>query len=207
MKKLYEESKRINVPGENYGGKLGEPAYGNNAKLLMFIMFTGLRIDEAIDLKWKDLDLKQNTPRVNVTSTSIIVKDRDNISVKKYISISSSTKTFSGKRSVPLNTHALEIITYEKKLNPAHSDTDYVFITKNGGKIQSRQNVNRTLKKMMSRANCSIPYCTPHELRHSLRSALLRNGVNIKVVSIFLEHKDITVTYNIHIHILEGLHC
>ena len=204
MKKLYEESKRINVPGENYGGKLGEPAYGNNAKLLMFIMFTGLRIDEAIDLKWKDLDLKQNTPRVNVTSTSIIVKDRDNISVKSIFPFPHQQNFGT---NVPLNTQALEIITYEKKLNPAHSDTDYVFITKNGGKIQSRQNVNRTLKKMMSRANCSIPYCTPHELRHSLRSALLRNGVNIKVVSIFLEHKDITVTYNIHIHILEGLHC
>lgn len=203
MAKLYEESKRINTEGFNFGGKIGEPTYGNNANLLMFIMFTGLRIGEAIDLQWKDLDLDVENPVVYVRSSSVKIKDRKGTSGKKYIDSSSSTKSIAGNRIVPLNKQAMEIIDTEKKLNPTHKSGDYVFITKNGEKIKSRQNVNRTLTNMMVRAKCSIPNCTPHELRHSFGSALIRNGVDIKVVSQLLGHKDISVTYNVYIHILD----
>ena len=203
MNKLYIESKRINTNGFNFGGKIGAPTYGNNANLLMFIMFTGLRIGEAIDLQWKDLDLSKNNPKVSVTSSSVTLKNRDGDTKKKYINASSSTKTTSGNRTIPLNKQALEIIEIEKNLNPKHKKDDYVFITENGGKIKSRQNVNRTLSNMMTRAGCSISTCTPHELRHSFGSALLKNGVDIKVVSQLLGHKDISITYNVYIHILE----
>lgn len=203
MAKLYEESKRINTEGFNFGGKIGEPTYGNNANLLMFIMFTGLRIGEAIDLQWKDLDLDAENPVVYVRSSAVKIKDRKGTSGKKYIDSSSSTKSIAGNRIVPLNKQAMEIIDTEKKLNPTHKSGDYVFITKNGEKIKSRQNVNRTLTNMMVRAKCSIPNCTPHELRHSFGSALIRNGVDIKVVSQLLGHKDISVTYNVYIHILD----
>lgn len=169
----------------------------------MFIMFTGLRIGEAIDLQWKDLDLSEKNPKVSVTSSSVTLKNRDGDTKKKYINSSSSTKTTSGNRTIPLNKQALEIIEIEKNLNPKHKKDDYVFITENGGKIKSRQNVNRTLSNMMTRAGCSISTCTPHELRHSFGSALLKNGVDIKVVSQLLGHKDISITYNVYIHILE----
>lgn len=203
MGKLYAESKRVNVEGFNFGGKIGESTYGNNANLLMFIMFTGLRVSEAIDLQWKDLDVSPDSPKVYVRSSAVKLKNRDAKSGKKYVDASSSTKTSSGHRIVPLNKQALEIVEIENALNPKHKDDDYVFITKNGERIKSRQNINRTLKNMMTRANCSIETCTPHELRHSFGSALIKNGVDIKVVSQLLGHKDISVTYNVYIHILE----
>lgn len=202
MQKLLIESKRVNTVGFNFGGKIGEPTYGNNANLLIFIMFTGLRISEAIDLQWIDLDLTSNNPKVYVRSSAVKLKTRDG-SGKKYEDSSSSTKTSAGYRIVPLSKQAMDIIDIEGKLNPNHTDDDYVFITQNGEKIKSRQNVNRTLKNMMSRAGCSIPTCTPHELRHTFGSVLLKNGTDIKVVSQLLGHKDISVTYNIYIHILE----
>ena len=202
MKKLYEESKRINTPGFNFGGVIGEPTYGNNAKLLMFIMFTGLRIGEAIDLKWKNLEL-DDQPRVHVVSSSVQLKNRDHKSGIKYIEESTTTKSYSGERYVPLNKSAMEIIEYENKINLKHKPDDYVFITKNGDKIKSRQNVNRTLRDMLIRAGCSTQNCTPHGLRHSFGSALLRKGVDIKIVSKLLGHKDITVTYNVYIHIMK----
>lgn len=202
MRKLYEESKRINVPGFNFGGKIGDLTYGNNAKLLMFIMFTGLRIGEAIDLKWSNVELS-DAPRVHVASSAVQLKNRDENSRVKYIEESTTTKSYSGERYVPLNQSALEILEYEKKLNPKYKPNDYVFITKNCDKIKSRQNVNRTLRDMLIRSGCSVQNCTPHGLRHSFGSALLRKGVDIKVVSKLLGHKDITVTYNVYIHILK----
>ncbi len=202
VQKLCEEAQRINTPGFNWGGKIGEPTYGNNAKLLIFLIFTGLRISEAIDLQWRDVDLDSDIKRIKISSTSVQLKNRKENATTKYITSSSSTKTQSGERFIPLNDKALEIIEYERKLNPKHKPNDYVFITKNGGKIQSRQNVNRTLKQMVVRSGCTTD-CTPHELRHTFGSLLLKKGVDIKIVSELLGHKDISVTYNIYIHILE----
>lgn len=188
MKKIYKESKRVNVPGFNWGGKIGESTYGNNANLIVFILYTGLRVSEAIGLQWNNVDI-QNKKITVINNATLKGKN-------------SSTKTPSGTRTIPLNDIAFEIINIENKLNPSHNDNDYVFITKNGGKIASRHNINRTLQKMINRAGCSVDKLSPHELRHSFGSALLRKGVDIKIVSKLLGHKDITVTYNVYIHIL-----
>mgnify|MGYP005774410921 CR=1 FL=1 len=199
VNKFCLEAKRINTPGFNFGGKIGESTYGNNAYLLMFILFTGIRISEGIELQWKDINSEKKY--FTVSKNAATVKDRSDDN--KYVHSVSSTKTQSGYRSIPLNEQALLIIEHEEKLNPDHTPDDYVFITKNGGKIKSRQNVNRTLKKIMLRANCSVSECTVHALRHTFGSLLIKKGVDIKVVSEILGHKDVSVTYNIYIHIID----
>ncbi len=203
VKLFCKEAKRINVPGFCFG-KLGEPTYGNNAYILMFIVVTGLRIGEAMALQWNDVN--KNDKFIIIRKTSVTIKNRgqgqDDHS-PKHITSTQSTKTRAGERIVPLNKTALEIIAYEESLNPNHQSTDYVFINKNGEQIKSRQNINRTLKNIMSRAGCSVNNLTPHELRHTFGSLLIEKGVDIKVVSELLGHKDIKMTYNIYIHVLE----
>ena len=180
MDKLYQESQRVNTPGFNFGGKLGESTYGNNANLIVFIMYTGLRISEALNLKWEN-----------------VIEDGENAKIKII-----KSKTKKGERIVPLPLRAKEMINIQKQIRPKYKKDDFVFVSKTGKQIGKR-NVNTTLTRMMQRANCSIPDCTPHELRHSYGSLLLKKGVDIKVVSTLLGHTDISMTYNIYIHILE----
>ena len=42
-----------------------------------------------------------------------------------------------------------------------------------------------------------------HTLRHTFASLLIKKGVDIKIVSDILGHKDVSFTYNIYVHILE----
>ena len=197
IKLFCKEAKRVNTKEFCLRGKIGESAYGNNANLLMFLIFSGLRVSEAIELKWENISFENNYFTVN--KNAAYVKDR-NENVRK--TTTSSTKTKNSCRTVPLNKNSLEILKYEESLNPHHTADDYVFITQNGDKIKSRQNVNRTLKNIMSRAGCSIPYCTVHELRHTFGSLLVKKNVDIKIVSELLGHKDVSTTYNIYVHIL-----
>lgn len=197
VKLFCQEARRVNTEAFCLRGKIGELSYGNNANLLMFLIFSGLRISEAIELKWGDVDFKENYFTVN--KNAAYVKDRSDNTRK---STTSSTKTKNSCRIVPLNKNSLEILRYEETLNPHHTDDNYIFITQNGDKIKSRQNVNRTLKNIMLRTGCSIPYCTVHELRHTFGSLLIKKGVDVKVVSELLGHKDVSTTYNIYIHIL-----
>lgn len=196
--KFCKEARRINEKGFNFGGKPGEPTYGNNANLLIFILYTGIRVSEGIELKWKHLDLTKGKEKVTIIENAARVKRDDG-----YVDKTSSTKTSSGVRIIPLSSQALNVIEEEIQLNPSHRPDDYVFITQNNGKIKSRQNVNKTLQSIMLRAGCSVEKLTPHELRHTFGSLLIRKGVDIKVVSKLLGHKDISVTYNIYIHVLQ----
>ena len=97
---------------------------------------------------------------------------------------------------------AIEAIQYFESINPKHKNNDYVCVSKNKTKID-RRGVNKTLKAMAKKANCTIQDFTVHSLRHTYGSLLLANGVDIKIVSELLGHSDITVTYNIYIGILD----
>lgn len=85
INKLYIESKRLNTQEENFGGKIGESTYGNNANAIIFILFTGLRIGELIDLKWNSINLDSNVPTLTVMSNNVKIRSRDKNTKKNIL--------------------------------------------------------------------------------------------------------------------------
>lgn len=171
--------------------------YGNNSKVIVFLLHTGLRISELIALKWKNVNLKDRT--IFITENAPEIKNR-NKSGNKYILDHTTPKRKSSQRYVPLSDIAYDIIMFFHDNYP-HSDNDLVFVSTVGTPIQ-RRNVNRTLANLLEIGDCSNKAATAHDLRHSFGSELIRNGVDIKVVSELMGHKDIQTTYNIYIHII-----
>ena len=202
MNKLYDESKRVNIEGFNFGGKIGDPVYGNNAYAIVLIMYTGLRIGEMMALKWKDVDLENKFIYVKGSLSEIKNRDAKNDEDKKYIKDTTTVKTKSGIRSIPLADRAIEMLNLLSNKSPNHKLEDNVFVNKNGS-VVNRGNVTRTLEAMLTRANCDVKKCGLHSLRHSFGSFLILNGVDVKVVSTLLGHKDVTVTYNVYVHLIE----
>jgi integrase len=202
MNKLYEESKRVNTEGFNFGGKIGEPVYGINAYAVVLIMYTGMRIGEATALKWADIDLENKFLYVKKSISSIKNRDKKTEDDPKYIKEETSVKTKSGYRAIPLSERAIEMINILSEKNPNHKPNDNVFINKNGNMV-NRANVTRTLKAMLTRAECEVSECGLHALRHTFGSYLILHKIDIKVVSQILGHKDVTVTYNIYVHLIE----
>ncbi len=174
--------------------------YGNNAQIITLIMYTGMRVSEAIALKWKNVDLTNKKIYVKESAADII--NREEHTDKKYISYDKETKTYDSTRTIPLPDRAIEAIQYFSQQNPKHKNEDYVCVTKNGTKM-NRRNINRTLNTMAKKAKCSVENFSVHSLRHTYGSILIANGVDIKVVSQLLGHSDISTTYNIYIGILE----
>ena len=54
---LISEINKKNTNEQRINGKSGSDVYGINAQLLLIITYTGLRIGEALALKWEDVDL------------------------------------------------------------------------------------------------------------------------------------------------------
>lgn len=173
--------------------------YGNNAKMVIFLLHTGLRFGELTALKWKNVNLEEKD--IYVIENSPIVKNRDKDAVTGYKIDLTSTKRKSSERHVPLSNKAMEILEYFERHYP-HAGDDYVFVSDRGTPA-NRRNVTRCLARMLKSANCEVQDASPHDLRHSFGSELIKNGIDIKIVSELMGHKDVQTTYNIYIHILK----
>lgn len=168
----------------------GKYVYGDAAKVVCLIMYTGLRLSEALGLKWDCIDFKNK--KMTIKSSVAVIKKND-----KYVTIDKATKRESSNRTIPLPDRAIQILRDLEKNNINHKKTDYICITSNKTLFRKR-NIERVLFDMLQHLGIEENY-TPHSLRHGYGSILLSNGVDIKVVSELLGHKDVTTTYNIYI--------
>ena len=185
----------------------GRFVYSDGAKVLVFIMYSGLRIGEAIGLTWKYVSSDYSEIRVQHSNLMVVQRDKDGNPVytdkhRTYVNLQKETKTKSGERIIPLPDRAKDVLRYFNDLHPKHKSNDYVF-TNPDGLLYKKRSLERILRRLMNNSDCDNKNYTPHSLRHGYGSILLSQGVDIKTVSVLLGHKDVSTTYNIYIHVLD----
>lgn len=178
---------------ERYG--TGKYKY-DNGWFIILLLYTGLRVGELLALKWENVDFNRKSLRVSGNLKQ--VKNRDANSNKSYKVIEQTPKTKSGNRIVPLADKAIEALDY---LGKNRKSGKYVAVTKNGSSVSAR-NIDRTFRQII-KATGIKKTCGVHSLRHTFASMLFKRGVDVKTVSEILGHSDVSVTYNIYIHIIE----
>ena len=199
MMKLVEEAKRINTASHKINGEIGTPVYGVNADVIVFLLFTGLRIGEALALKWENVDLVKNQIHVESTLKEIHTPE----GATKTALVCGKTKTKSSVRYVSLCPDAIQVLAKRKKANPKAQNTDFVFQTDEGTPVL-RRNVTRTLKAMLVRSGCSNQDATPHVLRHTFGSYLISQGADLYSVSKLLGHSSIKMTESVYLELLNS---
>lgn len=163
---------------------------------LVLILFTGLRLGEALGLRWEDIDFEKRN--LKVERTLEYVKNRNAAQGEpRYCFVEGSTKTTSGERIIPLNQSAFHALRELQKIN---SRFPRVFSNAKGNPINPR-NLNRAHDCILEQAG--IPHIGIHALRHTFASQLFANKVDIKIVSRLLGHADVGITYNTYIHLLK----
>ena len=110
-----------------------------------------------------------------------------------------TTKTESGKRTIPLNSRAMEAIRRLKAQRIVGCPC--VFATQTG-KYLSYRNLLATMEKACETAG--VEHRGLHALRHSFASNLYAWGVEVKIISKLLGHASVEITYNRYIHFFEG---
>jgi len=174
----------------------GRYIYGNASKVVILIMYTGMRVSEANGLKWKSIDLKNKN--IKVENALVRIKNRDENTDTKYKLNYKNTKSLAGYRDIPMSDIAEEMIKYFDTYNKNHTDNDYVCLNENMSPF-TKDNVNKCIKRMCKNANCNS--YSIHALRHSFGSVLLSKGVEIKIISELLGHSRIQTTYDIYLRV------
>lgn len=155
---------------------------GHGRALLATLALAGLRIDEALSLRWRDVDLAGGTLRV------------------------ARSKTEAGEREVDL----LPLLRDELLALKAGRDPErdaYVFETGKGGKDSASNIRNRVLRPAVEAADAALVEAesdplpdrlTPHSLRRTFASVLVALGEDPAYVMSQLGHTDAGFTLSVY---------
>lgn len=177
---------------------------------------TGLRRGELLGLRWKDIDFKEGSLRVNQALYRAKVNFDKDSKEKKTEVIFQKPKTKKGERSIPLfssivsdlkahkvtETAKLKELEWDDLKIKQHFKEGLVFTNELGGFIEPR-NLTRKFYSLIRAAK--IPNANLHSLRHSYATRLLEMGVSPKVVQEILGHSTITLTLDTYSHVMPEL--
>ncbi|RIK11188.1 MAG: hypothetical protein DCC49_01185 [Acidobacteria bacterium] len=162
---------------------------------IALIATTGIRRGEALGLRWSDVDL-----------------DRQRISISQTYGKHGfgTPKTQRSRRQIRIGDLTTKVLSaeYERQLGEAR------FLSTDGGpwnphnlvcptaegRPRDPDTFSRMFKDAISQAG--LPPITVHELRHAHASMLLRDGVDLKVISERLGHSSVAITGDVYAHVV-----
>jgi integrase len=158
------------------------PAY---QPLYVLLASTGLRISEAIALRWCDLDLDSSPPRLQVRRA--IVRG-----------VTGAPKSYYGARAIPL---AEELAGRLHALRPPDAEDEaLVFPNRRGRPLNPNNLRNRVLKPAAKRAD--VPGVGLHALRHTCASLLIEERTSSLRLQRWMGHHAAAYTLETYGHLI-----
>ena len=160
---------------------------------------TGMRRGELLGLRWRDVDLDAETASIRQIRT-----------IARYEVLTLTPKTDKGSRTIALDPQTVAVLRsyrvaqMEERLllGPGYRDSgDLVFTREDGSPIHPER-FSASFRQHCARSG--LPVIRLHDVRHSYVTALLSEGVPLKVVSQRVGHASPMVTMTIYQHVLPG---
>ncbi|QJD87584.1 site-specific integrase [Cohnella herbarum] len=165
------------------------------------LAYTGLRIGEMVALKWRDIDLVNQTININKT-----LYEKDGVANPGL----NPPKTISSKRVIDINKVLVtELKSLKARQNifkmehkKTYLDKDYVFAREDTllGYPISRGSVHKRMTTLLKYAGLNTAL-SPHSMRHTHTSLMAEAGVSIEAIMERLGHKSDRVTKDIYLHV------
>ena len=165
------------------------------------LLLEGMRRGEALGLRWQDVNWERGTAHISQSVRAGIAKGEAIIQPR--------TKTKSGARTVKLSGATVAALKAHRTAQAsrrlaaaAWTDHDLILTTGKGTPINPT-NVTKAFDAIVRRAG--LRRITPHGLRHTHATMLLRQNVPAKIVSERLGHASIGITLDTYSHVLPDM--
>lgn len=156
---------------------------GHQFETLYFVtMYTGLRLGEAVGLRWKDLNLRDGI--INVRQQ---IRPDGSVDKPKH----HKQRTFVMAQSV---TQALR---EHRKAQKVHDPNGLVFCYEDGSSIP-HSTIEHNFKRIVK--GIGLPERTFHDLRHTFCTQAIASGIDPKTVAAMAGHADAKLTLNVYTH-------
>ena len=186
--------------------------------IFAILIGTGMRVGEAVGLRWCDIDLENGI--IDVNHTLVYYKHEVN---GCYCNIH-TPKTENSIRKIPMLSFVREAFQEEQQrqkkngircISTIDGYTDFIFVN-HFGHPQHQGTLNKALRRIIRDCNDEVllsgrgnPILLPpfscHILRHTFTTRMCEAGVNVKVIQDALGHSDVSTTLNIYADVTKAL--
>jgi integrase len=161
---------------------------------------TGMRKGEVLGLREKDVDFEKK--RISVLKSVSEVKG------KVYLS---DVKTSKSRRSISLDNQTIAIINSQIKHNKlmklrfgsSYQNEENIIFAQPNGALCRPTGLNKPFKRYAKEAG--VPIISPHGLRHTHATLLLKMGIHTKIISERLGHAQVNITLDTYSHVLDDM--
>lgn len=169
--------------------RLMQMTFETDAYVVFLLFKLGLRIGEAMALKWSDIDWE--TPEIHIHRMESRVED-ENGKLKVAICEYAKKKSPAGDRYLPLSDYEINLFQTVKRINDeaGYSDGDFIFCDKEG-RTKIRE-IDNCIRAQCKRAGIEVK--SAHDIRRTVASEMRRNKVEIEDIQWYLGHNDDATT-------------
>lgn len=176
--------------------------------LCITLMFAGLRIGEALALKWKNIDFANKTIKIERAITQTLKFDEQG-NVKDRITVIGDTKTACSVRDIPVTDIVLETLKQWKEKQSKRQETNpnvtailtaptsFVFANDNGS-YRTYYGTRVIFDRFKRRNGLNKYHIHFHGLRHTFSNMLFEMNENPKVIQQLLGHRDVKTTITVY---------
>lgn len=150
---------------------------------IVFAFYTGMRLDEIINLRWKNIDLENRV--ITVGDENFTTKGRN----QRFIPICEETVKVIGNLELRVQNEKQDRIISIQSFGSTH---DFVFCKANGEQYTG-DHISQSFKRACKAAGLDSRIHF-HTLRHSFASNLVQKGVPLYAIKELLGHSSISTT-------------
>jgi integrase len=162
-------------------------------------LLTGFRQGEVLGLTWECIDFTNGALRLSQQlqrqkGNGLVLKELKADAKKRTIHL--DKVTMNALRDWKIQQMQMRLASLE------WGETNFIFVNSLGKPIEPRKSAEKWARLLKQ---VGLPHLKLHGARHSFATILLQQEVDIKVISHYLGHTDISTTQNIYQHVTTKL--
>lgn len=179
--------------------------------ILMILTFTGLRPQELIALRWRNIDFKELTISVTTAINRNVLFDDDGNVIMRNLVIG-KTKTAGSVRSFIAPSTVMDCLKkwkeqhleYEQKTGITFTADDCFVFSTQTGTMRTYNGLRSLLDRFIKRVGLDGQGISLYTFRHTFATILLEKRENPKIVSKLMGHAKVTTTLAIYSHVISN---